>query len=163
MNTRSIGMKSTQLAIACLTLAALAVGCKPSSEPLATESQAKERQFDQVQQETKETTQAMNDYAYTQKAEYVATMETQLSEINRDLDLLAARIEKADDAAKAEARPRLEALRGQVATLNTHLDDARNATESTWDDVKAGFQQGYSELKDGFSQARQWVSEKIAP
>jgi hypothetical protein len=43
------------------------------------------------------------------------------------------------------------------------LDEARNATESTWGDVKAGFRKGYSELKDGFQNARQWVSDKIAP
>jgi hypothetical protein len=47
--------------------------------------------------------------------------------------------------------------------LNTQLDTAKSATESTWDDVKAGFKKGYSELKDGFNQARQWVSDKIAP
>jgi len=43
------------------------------------------------------------------------------------------------------------------------LDEARNATKSTWGDVKAGFKKGYSELKDGFQQARQWVSDKVAP
>ncbi len=157
-------MKSTQLAIACLATLALAVGCKPSSEPPATETrQATERQFDQVKQETKEAAQARNDYAYEQKTEFVANMQVQLAEINRELDQLAARIEKASDAAKAEATPKLQALREQVAKLNTHLDEAKGATESTWDDVKAGFNQGYSDLKDGFNQVRQWVSEKIAP
>jgi cytochrome c556 len=157
-------MKSTQLAIACLATIALAVGCKPSSEPPATETrQATARQFDQVKQETKEAAQAMNDYAYAQKAEYVATRQAELAEINRELDQLAARIEIATDAAKTEATPKLQALREQVAKLNTHLDEAKNATESTWDDVKAGFNQGYSDLKDGFNQVRQWLSEKIAP
>jgi len=47
--------------------------------------------------------------------------------------------------------------------LGKHLDATRNATESTWNDVKAGFKKGYGELKDSFQQARQWVSEKIAP
>jgi hypothetical protein len=45
---------------------------------------------------------------------------------------------------------------------NQQLDVARNATESTWDSVKAGSKKAYGELKDGFQQARQWVSEKIA-
>jgi adenine-specific DNA methylase len=157
-------MKHTQLAIAFLALTGFAVGCKPSSEPSATETRdATARQLDQVKQETKEAAQEMNDYAYAQKAEFVATMQTQLAEINRDLDLLAAKIEKANDAAKTEATPKLQALREQVAKLNTHLDEAENATESTWEDAKAGFKKGYSELKDGFNQARQWVSDTIAP
>ena len=157
-------MKSTQLAIACLALIALAVGCKPSSEPSATDTRpTAARQFEEVKQETKEAAQEIKDYAYAQKAEYVATRQAQLAEINRDLDQLAAKIEKANDAAKTEATPKLQALRDQVAKLNTHLDEAESATESTWDDVKAGFNQGYSDLKDGFNQARQWVSDKIAP
>jgi chromosome segregation ATPase len=157
-------MKSTQLALACLATLVLAVGCKPSSEPPATETrQATERQFDQVKQETKEAAQAMNDYAYAQKTEFVAGMQVQLAEINQELDQLAARIEKASDAVKTEATPKLQALREQVAKLNTHLDEAKGATESTWVDVKAGFNKGFGDLEDGFDQMRQWVSDKIAP
>ncbi len=40
---------------------------------------------------------------------------------------------------------------------------AKNATESTWDSVKSGFQKAYDATKDGFNQSRQWVSDKIAP
>jgi cytochrome c556 len=157
-------MKSTQLAIACLALIALAVGCKPSSEPSATETrQATERQLEQVQQQTTAAAQEMKDYSYAQKTEYLATRQAELAEINRELDQLSARIERANDEARTEATPKLEALREQVARLNTHLDEAKDATESTWDDVKAGFNQGYSDLKVGFNHARQWVSEKIAP
>jgi len=95
----------------------------------------------------------MKDYAYAQKTEFVATMQRQLDEINRDLDQLAAKIEKTSDAVKADAEPKLQALRDQAAKLRKHLDVAKNATESTWDDVKAGFTKGYSELKDGFNQS----------
>jgi len=157
-------MTHRQLAIAILVLTGFAAGCKPSAGPTATETrEATAKQFDQVKQDTKEATQDMKDFAYAQKAEFVATMQSQLSEINRDLDLIAAKIEKSNAAAKAEATPKLQALRDQVAKLNAHLDTAKHATESTWDDVKAGFNQGYSDLKDGFNQVRQWVSEKIAP
>ena len=50
-----------------------------------------------------------------------------------------------------------------MTKLNKRLDQASGATESSWDEVKSGCKKGYSELKDGFQQARQWVSEKIAP
>ena len=105
----------------------------------------------------------MKDYAFAQKTEFVATMEKQLADLNRDMDQLAEKIEKSSETAKAEARPKLQALRDQAAKLNKKLDEARNATESTWDDVKSGFTKGYAEVKDGFNQARQWVSDKIAP
>ena len=90
-------------------------------------------------------------------------MRSQLVEISNDLDQLAAKIEKSSDAAKAEAQPKLQALREHADKLNKQLDVAKNATESTWDGVKASSRKAYDELKDGFNQARQWVSEKIAP
>jgi gas vesicle protein len=157
-------MKHKQLAITFLAITVFAVGCKPSAENSATETRdATAQQFDKVKKETKEAAQEMKDYAYAQKAEFVTKMQDQLSEINRDLDQLSAKVEKANDAAKAEAKPKLEALREQAAKLNKQLDEAKSATESTWDDVKGGFKKGYSELKNAFQQARQWVSDKIAP
>lgn len=39
----------------------------------------------------------------------------------------------------------------------------KDATESNWESVKAGSKKAYGELKDNFNQARQWLSDKIAP
>jgi cytochrome c556 len=157
-------MKHKQLLMTLLSVAVVAVGCKPSAEKSAAENRdATAQQFDKLKTETKEAAQAIKDYAYAQKTEFVATMEKQLAELNRDLDQLATKIEKSSEAAKADAKPKLQALREQAAKLNKKLDEVRNATESTWDDIKASFKKGYGELKDGFNQARQWVSDKIAP
>jgi cytochrome c556 len=157
-------MKLHPLTITFLGIAAFSVGCKPSEEKAAANSQeATAQQFDKVKKETKEAAQQMKDYTYAQKAEFVEKMQAQMAEIDKDLDQLAARIEKSSDAAKAEAKPKIEALREHTAKLNKQLDEARSATESTWNDVKAGFKKGYSELKEGFQQARQWASDKIAP
>jgi len=148
-------MKHMKPAVAFLAAAVFAVGCNKE----ATTSQ----QLENVQAKTEVAAQDMKDYTYAQKSAFVEKMQGQMTEINRDLDQLVARVEKSSDAAKAEAKPKLQALRNQAAKLNQQLDEARNATESTWDSVKDGFRQGYNELKDGFQTARQWVSEKIAP
>lgn len=110
-----------------------------------------------------ETDNAIVDYTYAQKAEFATKMHARLSEINRDLDHLSHKIERANDDAKAEGKPKLQSVRDQVTRMNVELDNIKHATESTWIDVKAGFRKGYSELKDGFHQARQWVNGKIAP
>jgi len=148
-------MKHKTLLFAILTAGALTVGCDKAE----TTSQ----KLDKVQEKTAVAAQDMKDYTFAQKAEFTAQMQSQLAEINKELDQLAARIEKSSDAAKAEAKPKLQILREQAAKLNTQLDDVKSATESTWDSVKAGSKKAYNELKDGFNQARQWVSEKIAP
>ena len=148
-------MKHKNLLITLLAVAAFAVGCN--------REQTTSQQLDKVQADTKQAAQDMKDYTFAQKAEFVEKMQGQLAELNRDLDQLAAKIEKSSDAVKAEAKPKLQALRDQTVQLNKQLDEVKNATESTWDSVKAGFKKGYGELKDGFQAARQWVSDKIAP
>jgi len=148
-------MKHKTLLLTLLSVAAFAVGC--NKEESASE------QIDKVQEKTREAAQDVKDYTYAQKAEFTEKMQSQLAAINKDLDQLEAKIEKSSDAVKAEAKPKLHALREQAAKLNKHLDEAKNATESTWDSVKAGSKKAYEDLKDGFQHARQWVSDKIAP
>ena len=157
-------MKSSPLLLTLLSVAALALGCKPAAETSTVENHdATSAQFAKVKKETQEAAQYMKDYAYTQKSEFVDKMQIQLAEINKDLDQISDKVEKSNDADKAQVTPKLHALREQAAKLNKQLDVAKSATESTWGDVKTGFKKGYSELKEGFQQARQWVSEKIAP
>ena len=148
-------MKNKTLVITLLSIAAFVVGCE--------KEQTTSQQIEKVKTETKQAAQDMKDYTFAQKAEFVKTMQGQLDALNKDIDQLAAKIDSSSDAVKAEAKPKLQALRDQAAQLNKQLDDAKNATESTWDSVKAGFQKAYDATKDGFNQARQWVSDKIAP
>ncbi len=138
-----------------LAVTAFAVGC--NKEPSTTQ------QIEKVKAETKEAAQDMKDYAYAQKAEFVEKMQNQLTAINRDLDQLAAKIEKSSEAARAEAKPKLQLLRDQAGKLNQQLEEAKNATESTWDSVKATSKKAFNDLKEGFRNARQWMSDKIAP
>jgi len=153
-------MKHQNLLITLLAVSAFAVGCEKS----ATENrEATAKQIYKVQAETKEAAQEMKDYSYAQKAEFVEKMQGHLSGLNRELDELGARIEKSSDAVKAEAKPKLQALRDQTGQLNQKLDEVKNASESAWESVKSGFQTAYDSSKDGFNQARQWVSDKIAP
>ena len=148
-------MKQKKLLVTFLSVAAFTVGCDNAE----TTSQ----KLDKVQEKTAEAAQHMKDYTYAHKAEFTETMQIQLAGINKDLDQLSARIEKSSDAVKAEAKPKLQSLREKADQLGKQLEEARNATESTWDNVKAGSKKAYNELKDGFNQARQWVSDKIAP
>jgi len=159
-STKHHRMQGTLLAVTLLAITAFAVGCKPSAEQ---ERKTAAEEFDKVQKETRAAAQEMKDYTFAQKAAFVETMQAQMAEINRDLDQLAVRVEKSSEAAKAEAKPKLQALRDQTAKLTQQLDEIKNATESTWDDVKAAFKKGYGEAKDGVQSARQWVSDKIAP
>ena len=148
-------MKSKPLVITLLSVVAFAVAC--NKEPTTAE------QIDKVKTETTTDAQDMKIYTYAQKTEFVTTMQGQLDTLNKDLDQLSAKIESSSDTVKAEAKPKLQALRDQSAQLTRQFDNVRNATESTWDSVKATSQKAFQSLKDGFQQSRQWLSDKIAP
>jgi chromosome segregation ATPase len=148
-------MKNKTWVITVLSIAALAVGCE--------KQQTASEQIETVKTETKQAAQDMKAYTFAQKAEFVKAMQAQLDALNKDLDQLSTKIDSSSDAVKAGAKPKLQALRDQAAQLNKQLDDAKNATESTWDSVKGGFTKAYDATKSGFNEARQWVSDKIAP
>ena len=148
-------MKNHTLLITFLSTAAFMVGCDKEK----TASQ----QIDQIKTETTQAASDMKDYTYAEKADFVKYMQGQLTTLNSDLDKLSAKIDISSDAVKAEAKPKLQALRDQAAKLNQQLADDANATESTWDDVKAGTKKAYASLASSFADARQWVSDKVAP
>jgi archaellum component FlaC len=148
-------MKHKTSFLILLSIAAFAVGCN--------KEQTTSQQMDEVQSETKAAAQDMKDYSYAQKDAFVKDMQSQLTALDQDLDKLSAKIDNSSDAIKADAKPKLQALRDQAAQLKTQLDAARNATESTWDSVKSGCAKTYESAMDGINQARQWVSDKIAP
>jgi hypothetical protein len=143
------------LMVTCLAAAAFAVGC--GKEPTASQ------QLDKVQAETKQDAQDMKNYTFARKDEFVDAMQTQLAALSKDLDTLSAKVESSSDAVKAEAKPKLQALRDQSTQLHQQLVEAKNATESTWDNVKAGSEKAWDSLKSGVTSARQWASDKIAP
>ena len=124
-------MKNKTLLITFLSIATFVVG--------SNKEQTTSQQIEKVKTETKQAAQDMKDYTFAQKAEFVKTMQGQLDALNKDLDELSAKIDSSSDTVKAEAKPKLQALRDQAAQLNKQLDDARNATESTWDSVKNDF------------------------
>jgi ElaB/YqjD/DUF883 family membrane-anchored ribosome-binding protein len=148
-------MKNKLLIVTFISAAAFAVGC--DKEPTASQ------QLDKMQADTKQAAQDMKDYTYAQKADFVKSMQDQIAVLDQNLDKLSDKIETSSDSMRAEAKPKLQALRDQSAKLKQQLADVQNSTESTWDSVKSGTKQAYDSLQTSFMNARQWVSDKIAP
>jgi hypothetical protein len=121
------------------------------------------KQLAKAQAEARQAADDMKDYSYAQKDAFVKKMQTQLDVLKKDIDELSAKIDASSDKVKAEAKPKLDALRAQQGQLNGQLDKVKAASESTWESVKAGFKSAYDSSKDGFNKARQWVSDKVAP
>jgi hypothetical protein len=165
-------MRHTISMAALLLVSSLAVGCwgndgggatNEQRKPGSAVEQERDAAKDKAKQETKQAAQAMLDYAYAQKAEFVAGMKLELAEIQKDLDRLTAEVENSRGEAKAAAKQRLDAVREKWAKTQAQLEAAEAATESNWDDVKRDFKDAYGDMKRDFNETRQWLSDEIEP
>jgi hypothetical protein len=159
-------MSHTIFVTTFLITGALVVGCtsKDGKSPVAPKQQeTAAAHLDKAKAESKQAAQAMRDYAYAEKAEFVAKMKKELVSTQEELDRLGAEVDRARGAAKADAKVKLGTVRDNWIQAKKQLDRAETATASDWDDVKNGFKQSYSDLKDSFDKTRQWLSDKIAP
>lgn len=140
------------------------VSCSRSSDTAETQSASTvDQQIDKAESAASKAIQDLDAYTYARKNEFVADMERQLSDLNSNLEELGANIAKAGPAIRAEAEPKLATLRAKADLLTKQLDNVKDATSSTWDIVKDTSSKAYDELNEDFTQARQWLSEKIAP
>jgi chromosome segregation ATPase len=154
------------LICASLLVAGLAGGCTEADgattgSPGPNQSAAK--QLDRAKTETKEATQAVGDYAYAQKSEFVDKMKEQLGAIEKELDALGAKFAEAGDAASSDAKTKLDDSRAKWAAAKKQLDEAERATEANWDEVTRTFKASWAELQDNVGKTRQWLSDKIEP
>ena len=138
-----------------LSAAVLATGCD--------RKQTTRQQLDGAQAKAAEVAQNIQECTFLQKDEFVKQERAHLADLNRDLDELAVSVAKASDSVKADAQPRIDALRAQTARLNRQLDAASGATESGWEKFKVDVRETRDASKVEFDKARQWLSEKIAP
>ena len=156
------------IAPACLVVALITatLGCStkkdegPASEP---EHARTAEQREKAKVEAQEAKQALQDYAYAQKAEFIAQMKKDLAETEQELDRLSAKVDESTGAAKADAKLKLDAVREQCVQAKRKIDEAEAATETTWDEVKVSARRSYGEMKESFDETRQWVSDKIEP
>jgi len=106
---------------------------------------------------------APQENSYTQKPVLVDQMKKDMSDLQKEMDDLSAQVEKTNDAAKADAKVKLEALRQKWEQAKNRLDQAENSTEVAWNDTRAGFRAAFNDLQDSIKNMRQWLSDKIQP
>ena len=123
--------------------------------------EAATERFEQAKEGAIDAADSVKGYAFTQKTELVAKLQPKLDSMNRELAEANEKLKNASVQAKADAEPKLKALREQTAALGKHLENLKGATAETWDDVKGGFQSAYDKAKEGLKDAKTWVTDKV--
>jgi hypothetical protein len=139
------------------------VGCKSKLPSETKQDGAASAQLAKAKAETKQAAQSMADYAYTRKAEFVATMNSEMVALQENLDRLSAKVESSAGAARVEATTKLETVREKFSQTKKALAQTEIATESTWNGATGVVRQSYASLKDSIDDTRRWLSDKIAP
>jgi len=87
-------------------------------------------------------------------------MKKELADMHEEMQHLSAKAEAAPEAARADAKARLLALRSKWSEVRSKLDEA---TETTMDELRSGFHLSFEDLRQSINRLRMWLSEKIAP
>ena len=104
----------------------------------------------------------LKDYTFEEKDAFSAKLKDGLSEANKSLDPLDAKVAHAGAATKEAAQPKLDALRTKADQLGKKVDAIQGATASTWESVKKDSKNSYIDLKVQIHRERQWLSNKLA-
>jgi peptidoglycan hydrolase CwlO-like protein len=159
--------KNTIMFITAVLLFGSIAGCDWfSGKSNATKSLEKlQAELVEAKEEKKEAAKEMahSDYTYAQKMLFVNEMKRELQEIQAEMDRLSEKVERSNNSAKLNAQKRIDSLREELELTKTKIDDAQNANESGWEDVKRGFRKANDNLKKSFEDTRQWLSDKIEP
>ncbi|OGR00094.1 MAG: hypothetical protein A2284_03060 [Deltaproteobacteria bacterium RIFOXYA12_FULL_61_11] len=145
---------ATGFALSCTTT-------KEQAEKNAAASTAV--QLKTAKTETVEAFKATQDYTFSQRADFVARMKTELAETQDKLHQITLKIEASNAATKADAKEKLEVVRRNYSRAKQELEQAESASETTWENIKSGIKKSHSELKESFEHMRQWLSDKIEP
>lgn len=158
-------MKNTSYILGIVLPAALitfASGCNPSGDREAVSSEkAIDKQIEEVQASASDAADELSAYTYEQKQAFVSTMEAQLEEMENSLEEISESIANSSRAVKAEAEPKLTALKVKMEVLENQLESVKASGSSTWDTVKRSTGETYDDLKDSFNDLRQWLSDKL--
>jgi gamma-glutamyl:cysteine ligase YbdK (ATP-grasp superfamily) len=158
-------MRSTILLITALVGTGLAAGCTVADGVSGIElspSASAAAQLKRANAEVKDAVDAIQAYAFGQKADFVDRMKKEIAKLQQTVDELGAKVERSSAAAtKADAQAKVAELREEVAEARKQLDLAEKADEASWERAKTAFRTSYAQLGEAVSKTRQWMTDKI--
>lgn len=88
------------------------------------------------------------------REEFVRRMHSRLDKWNNDIDALLARREEIDQSLRAELGLKVEDLRKRRDEAKQQLEAVEKASESAWQDMKAGLELAWEAVSEAIESAR---------
>ncbi|MBU1364423.1 MAG: coiled coil domain-containing protein [Gammaproteobacteria bacterium] len=86
--------------------------------------------------------------------EFTRKMHSRLDQWNNEIDALVARKDSIEETARAELNARLEDLRAQRDRARSQLATLQNASETAWQDMKAGLEMAWDAVAQAIESAK---------
>lgn len=87
------------------------------------------------------------------KEEFVRKMHAKLDQWNAEIDALSAKADAAEAGARAEYHKQLETLRSKRDHARSKLHEVESASESAWQDLKAGAELAWESVSEAVRSA----------
>ena len=90
----------------------------------------------------------------TTRDEYIRKMHSRLDQWNNEIEALVARKDQVEESARAEFGSRLDDLRNRRDHAKQQLEQLQQASESAWQDMKAGIELAWDAVTQAIESAR---------
>jgi len=107
-----------------------------------------------VKKETKEAVDTTKEYTVQQKEEFQKKMRAELDRMQKQIDHLKAKANRAKKEAQAELNHAVEELQEQKDAAGKKLKELESATGKAWGDLKSGLNATMEELEKSYKRAR---------
>lgn len=86
--------------------------------------------------------------------EYVRKMQAKLTELNADIDKLAAKAGEVSANLRSEYNEEMAALKVKQAAARQKIEEVQKSGESAWQDLKAGIDLAWTVIGESIDSAR---------
>jgi hypothetical protein len=96
-------------------------------------------------------------YPFDKRAEFVDTMKVELVDIQKELDLFAAKVDKSQTTAivRDDRKATLASMQDKLVRTIEQLDKVKISSESNWNSTNTAFKKLYFSLKNSVNETRQ--------
>jgi chromosome segregation ATPase len=88
-----------------------------------------------------------------QRTDYLSRADSQLNQLNRHINDLKAKADRAQGNAKAELNAEIDQLRKKQAAAHQHIAQVKAASEDSWQSLQAGADAALNDLQKAYDEA----------